>query len=484
MQTATPFRWLAALVLWLGPLLAHATHILGGDISYSPVASTTAGVPRYHVTSIMYRDASPGSVMQPTIQLVCSRSGCGSAAATGSFSLTVPVSQIATTYSLGCPTSAGYFYQVLLYETDVDLPAGQWTLSVAEYNRSADIQNLTNSITAGYYVSTYLDNALVGQNSSPRFLSTLLPFLCNGLAQRYSFSAFDSDGDSLVYQFRQPEQPTQPLNSPVVYSCGATIAGTLSPHFQLNAATGALTALPVSVQQGRFAMAARVSEYRRINGSWQLIGYVTRDITYLAVGSLNQTPRFTALRLNGASTTQPLGQTIRVQPGQSVALALDAADPDAGQTLRFESQAPGIIPGLSLQTTGATSAQLTWQVPATLPPGRYTATVAVLDNGCPNASEEYTFSFLVAAQPLAARPSRSLEVAAYPTPFREQVQFQTSAGGQAIVVVDALGREVARLTSAADGLVRWQPAATLPAGLYLARSATSGQPLARLLRAE
>ena len=47
-----------------------------------------------------------------------------------------------------------------------------------------------------------------------------------------------------------------------------------------------------------------------------------------------------------------------------------------------------------------------------------------------------------------------------------------------------MGREVARLTSAADGLVRWQPAAALPAGLYLARSASSGQPLARLLRAE
>ena len=483
MQTSTPFRWLAALVLWLGPLLAaHATHVLGGEITYKPIASTTAGVPRYHVTSILYRD--PTGVTQSTIQLVCSRNGCGSAATTGSFVLTVPVSQIANTYSLGCPTAAGYYYQVLLFEVDVDLPAGQWTLSVSEYNRSASIQNLVDSINAGYYVSTYLDNALAGQNSSPKFLSTLLPFLCNGQAQRYSFSAFDSDGDSLVYQFRQPEQSTQQLASPISYGCGTSIAGTLSPHFQLNTATGALTALPITVQQGRFAMAARVTEYRRINGSWQLIGYVTRDITYLAVGSANQTPRFTSLRLNGASTTQPLGQTIRVQPGQAVTLGLEAADPDAGQTLRFESQAPGIIPGLSLQTAGATSALLTWQVPATLPLGRYTATVAVLDNGCPNASEEYTFSFLVVAQPLAARPGRTSEVAAYPTPFREQVQFQTAAGGQAIIVVDALGREVARLTSAADGLVRWQPAPTLPAGLYLARSAARGQPLARLLRAE
>jgi hypothetical protein len=445
------------------------------------VASTTAGVPRYHVTATLYRD--PSGAQQPTAQIAFSRGGCGSAAAAGSFALTLTRSQTSSLYSLGCPTLF-YNYEVYLYETDVDLPAGQWTISVAEYNRAANIQNLVNSVSAGYYVSAYLDNALVGQNSSPRFLSTLLPYICNGQAQRYSFSAFDSDGDSLVYQFRQPEQPTQPLNSPIAYSCGSPVSGTLSPHFQINTSTGALTALPAPVQQGRFAMAARVSEFRRINGSWQQIGYVTRDITYLVVGSVNTSPRFTALRLNGVTTTQPLGQTIRVQPGQTVALALDAADPDAGQNLRFESQAPGIIPGLSLQTTGATSALLTWQVPATLPPGRYTATVAVLDNGCPNASEEYTFCFLVAAQPLAARASYGAKIAAYPTPFREQVQFQVSEGGQAIVVVDALGREVAHLTSAADGLVRWQPAATLPAGLYLARSAASGQPLARLLRAE
>ena len=481
MRTTTSFRWLAALVLWLGPLLAaHATHILGGDISYKTIASTTAGVPRYRVTAILYRD--PSNVQQPTLQIAFSRNGCGSAAVTGSFAVTVTRNQANNLYSLGCSTLF-FDYQVLLYETDVDLPAGQWTISVTEYNRAASILNLTNSVATSFYITTYLDNTLAAQNAAPRFLSTLLPYLCNGQAQRYSFSAFDSDGDSLVYQFRQPEQSTQTTFPPASpYGCGIPIAGTLSPHFQINTTTGALTADPAAVQQGRFAMAARVSEYRRINGSWQQIGYVTRDITYLAVGLLNQTPRFTALRLNGATTTQPLSQTIRVQPGQAVALALEAADPDAGQALRFESQAPGIIPGLSLQTTGATSAQLTWQVPATLPPGRYTATVAVLDNGCPNASEEYAFSFLVSSTALATRAAAAA-TDVFPLPFREQVQFTTTAN-QAIIVVDALGREVARLTSAPSGLVRWQPAATLPAGLYLARAASTGQPLARLLRAE
>lgn len=479
MLTVARFRWLAALGLWLGPLLAaHATHILGGDISYTPVAATTAGLPRYHVVIQLFRDSNPGAAMQPQSTLTCSRGGCD-VTAPGGFTVIIPLTQTVTTYALGCGGFPLLTYQPLRFETDVNLPAGQWTLSFTAINRQANIVNMSNSINTSFYFSAYLDNSLVAQNTSPRFLSTLLPYLPNSQLQRYSFSAFDSEGDSLAYQFSTPQQGFSPAG------CGVPVYGALpAPHFQLNAATGALTPLAPATAQGLYALAVRINEFRRVNGSWQLIGYVTRDITYLASPvSLNQTPHFTSLTVNGAASSQPLDQPIRVQPGQTVALALGATDPDAGQSLRFASQATGIIPGLSLQTTGATTAQLTWQVPATLPLGRYTATVAVLDNGCPNASEEYTFAFWVAAQPLASRAGLRSEAVAFPTPFREQVQFQTTPN-QVVVLIDALGREVARLTSAADGLVHWQPTPALPAGLYLARSAANGQPLARLLRAE
>ncbi|RZK98625.1 MAG: hypothetical protein EOO62_26175 [Hymenobacter sp.] len=304
MQTTFYFRWLVALGLWLGTgLMAHATHILGGEITYAPIASTTAGVPRYRLTALLYCDPSPTAAMQPTLKITCSRGGCGTTAP-GSFDVTVPYNQISTTNSLGCANSPLYSYKVLKFEVDVDLPAGQWTLSVQEYNRSADILNLVNPIYHGYYISAYLDNGLVGQNASPKFLSALLPYLCNGQAQRYSFATFESDGDSLVYQFVQPAEPSQ-----ITSVCSTPVPGTLSPHFQINAANGTLTAIPAPIQQGRYAMTARVSEYRRVNGSWQLIGYITRDIVYLAVASLNQTPRFTGLTLNGATTPLPMGHS-------------------------------------------------------------------------------------------------------------------------------------------------------------------------------
>jgi len=474
------FRWLAAVGLWLGPLLAvHATHIQGGDITYVPVAATTAGVPRYHVLLQLFRDDRAGSAQQATATLTCSRGGCD-VTAPGGFTLVIPRTRVSATYALCCPGFPLLSYQVLRFETDVDLPAGQWTLSFTETNRPPNIVNVANSVNTSLYLSTYLDNALVAHNTSPRFLSTLLPYLPNSQPQRYSCSAFDSEGDSLTYQFSTPQQ-----GALTPAGCSVAVTGALpAPHFQLAAATGALTPLAAATVQGLYTLAVRVNEFRRVNGSWQLIGYVSRDITYLASPvAANQTPHFTTLTVNGAASVQPLDQPIRVQPGQTVVLALGASDTDVGQTLRFTSEAPDLIPGLRLQASGATGAQLTWQVPPTLPPGRYTATVAVLDNGCPTASEEYTFAFWVAAQPLASRAAQRGEATAFPTPFREQVQFQT-APHQAVVLVNALGREVARLTSAADGRVLWQPAPSLPAGLYLARSVATGQPLAHLLRAE
>ncbi|MEJ7662937.1 MAG: hypothetical protein WKG07_26985 [Hymenobacter sp.] len=98
---------------------------------------------------------------------------------------------------------------------------------------------------------------------------------------------------------------------------------------------------------------------------------------------------------------------IPVRAGQTVSLTLSATDPDAGQALRFSTDATAVVPGLELTTSARRRPGLPGRCYATLPLGRYTATVAVFDDGCPiNASEEQTFVFLVSAPgtTLAGRP--------------------------------------------------------------------------------
>jgi hypothetical protein len=341
--------------------------------------------------------------------------------------------------------------------------------------RLPDIQNIPNSAIQPTYLSAYLDNRGGVPNTSPKFESLLQPTISPNALTPFSFSAFDADGDSLRYELLVP--PT---------SCTQTSVGTVTPHFGLHNGSGALTPMVASAStQGYYNVTVKISDYRRVGGRWALIGHVTRDSQYMLYPSTNQPPIFTTMQVNGG-TAQALGAAIAIQPGQAVSVMLQATDPDVSQTLRFASDAPSTVPGLSLARVGTTnSLQLTWQVPATLPPGRYAIPVAVFDNGCPfNASTERTLVFVVGGTAVTAtRASAFATAEVYPTPFREQVQFKATPH-QAVVLFDALGREVARLTSQADGLVRWLPAPTLPTGLYLARDADSGQPLARLLRAE
>jgi len=473
MRIINPFRWLALLLAVGSFSAAQASHIRGGDISFASIASTTAGVPRYHVVVRKFENGlSP--ISTPDVALRAAQSGCYTAGSPTSLSFTIAVTSTASGPAQLCGGGLAS-YRILLFETDIDLPPGQWRLSTFDSARIADIQNITNPTSASLYIEAYLDNTVTTQDTSPKFESVLQPDFSTVALSQHSFSAFDVDGDSLRYE------------QLVAYNnCNQLVSGgTLAPQFHLNFATGAFEPMVSSSSTlGYYSTVVRVNEYRKTAAnSWVLIGSVMRDQTFSVYLTTNQPPTFTTMQVNGGAA-QALGPAIAVQPGQTVNVLLQATDPDATQQLRFASEAPKVVPGLSLTRIGTTnSEQLTWQVPATLPPGRYRIAVGVLDNACnANSSEERTLTFVVGNTALATRAATTA-TDVFPVPFREQVQF-TTAPNQAVILVDALGREVARLTSAANGLVRWQPAATLPAGLYIARSASSGQPLARLLRAE
>ena len=470
------FRGLLTLLLGLsGLVVAHASHVRGGDIYYATIASTTAGVPRYHVVVRQFIDTSPGAGnAYPTINLTASRVGSCSSIAPNGFTVTVPLAQSLSGPPLPCTTSAGtYSIHSFTVDLDLPLPLGPWSLSVLTEN-----QNTPSRINA---LDAFLDNSLTKNkpDTSPQFESVLQPTISVGpTAPPHSFSAFDLDNDSLRYELMLP-----PGSSTT--GCPQPIAsGSFPPSFTLNATTGAL--LPVAAptptpSQGYATLIVRVSEYRKLNGQWQLIGFVMRDTLYLLYTTTNQAPTFTSLSLNSGPAQSP-SLPIAAYPGQTLHLILSATDPDPGQLLRFASEAPNVVPGLTLTSLTATQTRLDWTLPVGTRPGRYAIAVAVLDNGCPyNASEERTLVFDVTNQALATRSTSKTPTTAFPLPFYDQVQFQATAG-QAITIVDALGRVVAYLTSAADGRVVWQPATTLPAGLYLARGA-DGRVLARLLRA-
>ena len=464
---------LAGLFLWLSSSsAAWASHALGADITYE-YAGTAASPNQYRATVRLFRDLGSG-VEDTFVTLTCGRNGCGTATA-GSFTAMLPRTSRAMV-SASCNTTP-INYELSTYEGLVQLPPASWTLSVDMQNRANGVANIVNSDTQSLFVKTELNNTSGLVNSSPRFLvDRLIQLVSPQASQHYSVGAFDSEGDSLVYQLVQPlanPTPTAP--------CGTPTVGAIAPHFQLDAATGALTTVGGPTQQGRYALAARVQEFRRLNGTWQQIGSITRDMSYFVRAGTNQAPVFTRVALDSAPAGQLLGQTIRVYPGTLLSLRLTAADADAGQTLALLGSLPGVVPGVTFQDLGGGQAQLNWQIPAMLAPGRYQLAVTALDDYCAApAFAVVTVPVLVVQQVLATPARQALAQPPFPLPFSEEVQFRFAGQGtQPVTISDALGRQVAQLETAADGRVVWQPAVALPAGLYFARNAASTQ-VARL----
>jgi hypothetical protein len=202
MRTALLFRFLSFVLLCFGSLQqATASHVLGGDISYTYIPGSTS---RYHIVARLYsRDPATcgGCPGQNIINLAFTRNGC-SLAQPGSFSLTVPLSQNNAGGLPGCPI--GSVYRVYAYETDVTLPPDRWTISTIGLERTNSIRNLIDPSDKDLQISAFLDNSSGLINSSPRFNSFTMLYSGGAQPYRYSFSAFEPDGDSLVYQSAQP----------------------------------------------------------------------------------------------------------------------------------------------------------------------------------------------------------------------------------------------------------------------------------------
>ncbi|SNC75212.1 hypothetical protein SAMN06265337_2760 [Hymenobacter gelipurpurascens] len=468
-------RFWSLLLGWL--LLstqAWASHAAGGEILYAPL---TGSADRYHITVRLFRGTEATTVdFAESIPLFCAKNGCDVASA-GSFVVQLTRTKRTDPDAIRCGAVVN---EINMYEGDVTLPPSRWLLSTLQENRSISIRNISLSDSHNLHIESFLDNSSGLVNSSPKFTTYKLPYLSSNQAHQYSSSAFDIDGDSLVYQVAAPRENKAAAIQQ--FGCSNEISFYIpAPNFTVDAATGALRSTSAAVELGDYVMPIRVDEYRKLNSVWTKIGSVTREQVYRAYNSTNLNPTFTGLTVNSSTTTQPLEQIIRVNPGQTVALTLTATDPDAGQALRFVSDVPDVVPGTTLQTLNATQARLTWSVPSTLPLGRYRLTVGVADNGCPtNASEVRTITFLVTNQVLATGPRRPLLLSASPNPFQSQVSFQV-AKPQPVVVFDGLGRAIAHLKSRPDGTVTWQPAAAVAPGLYFARTA-DGKQLVRLVR--
>ncbi len=272
--------------------------------------------------------------------------------------------------------------------------------------RNNGIDNLTTPNQQGTGFHAYIPPPLI-ENDSPVFTDVPIPFLCAGDTTSILNSAFDPDGDLMVFSFVEPFRgfgtqgfyPAPPATltwtlDPVNYAPTYSFTQPFGPssYSSINASTGLTQYMAPTV--GNYVVAVEIKEYR--NGN--LIGVSRRDLQLLVINCPvnpppNLDPQF------GSAATQ-----YSVEEGETICFDFGFNDPN-GDSLSLTSS--GIIFDPLFTNPPATitspvngvdtvSTQFCWTTACgqaqALP---YQFQVSATDRGCPPKTTNEVFEITV-----------------------------------------------------------------------------------------
>ena len=152
---------------------------------------------------------------------------------------------------------------------------GNYTVSLQDPNRNADIVNIPNSVNTIFYIeSQIIINPFLGENISPVLLNPPVEDACINAVFQHNPSAFDSNGDSLAFTLVEGKGLD-----------GSSIQGYTFPSgVSVDVNSGTLTWEKPNAK-GEFNFAILIKEYR----DGFLIGSIIRDMQ-VSVKDCNNSP--------------------------------------------------------------------------------------------------------------------------------------------------------------------------------------------------
>lgn len=187
---------------------------------------------------------------------------------------------------------------------------GVFTLQFDDQNRNGGVINVPNSIAQSFCVKTQLVvSPITGGNCSARFLNSPIQNACINQPWVHNPVAIDLDGDSLSYE------PVVCLGLNCAPISGYSFPG---PNYSIDPTSGTITWNAPTVA-GEYNIAFIVREWRRVNGEWRNVGWVTRDMQVTVVPCSNIPPVITDV------------PDTCVTAGTFLSFAVQASDPNFGQ---------------------------------------------------------------------------------------------------------------------------------------------------------
>jgi len=293
---------------------ASATHIRAGEIIAERISTQAL---TYRITVVGYTDTGsqvefgPGNI----------NFGDGTEVRLDT------EADFSTTESLGNQVRKNTFVITHTYQGP-----GNYTIRFMEFNRNDRTLNMDNSVDTPFYVETMIRiDPFFGINNSP--VLTIPPVDHGAVNVRYIHNpgAYDPDGDSLAYNFDQnvviPKQGFQrPVNN--YRSPGSPEFsfnredGSGNPFISMDPLTGDLIWDAPGIA-GQYNIAFRIEEWRRINGEYEMIGYVVRDMQIIIEDTDNNRPELI------------LPPDLCVVAGTRIEEIIQGSDPD-GNNIRIE----------------------------------------------------------------------------------------------------------------------------------------------------
>tara|TARA_R110002050_G_scaffold286088_1_gene436085 strand:+ start:30204 stop:33734 length:3531 start_codon:yes stop_codon:yes gene_type:complete len=424
------FVKLIVLVAFLGTgLVAHATHLIGGNMGYIYVGPDPAitGNSLYKITLDAYQDCnstnwwSAGGVFPegrinvgiyegayaPTAAI--SNSGSINLILTDSNEVDPNLPQICDPFNL-LSTVCVYLVR---YENTISLPSttsGFWII-YDRCCRPGGITNLNDSGSQSFVYSTWIPsiNGVLGVNTSAQFTDTLLSYICTTDTAYISNTAIDADGDSLVYSLVTPfigitGNGAAGNNPPAIAYTSTLMDPYTIPPSGINYQTGySLTNLLgtgsfsnidpntgltrfYSNFRGTFAAAVEITEYRNN----VIVGVTRRNMQLIADNCPNNNMPNQNISVLDSTAITPLDY--EVDAGTNICFHLNYSDTD-GDPLQFTASSPifdNTITNPAATVTspvngvGAVTGTICWNTSCAQ--GRiapYIVNVVVTDSNCP-----------------------------------------------------------------------------------------------------
>ena len=288
---------------------AQATHIRAGEITTVRISDLT-----YQITITGYRD----------------REGVEWGAGTLFFGH--DNEQVTLSTSDWSKTNLDGETEINTYVTTHTFPStGPYTIKYLEANRNDGVLNINNggSVDVTFYIETQIViDPIVGLNASPILTVPPIDRAAVGWIYLHNPGAFDREGDSLSYKL-VPSKDNE--NSPVPNFVlpndpmfgGSRQDSNAPPIFTLDPLTGDVV-WDAPALAGEYNFAFIIEEWRKIDGRYLRLGYVTRDMQVIVEETDNKPPVLT------------IPKDTCITAGTTLEAFISAMDPD-GNDVKIEA---------------------------------------------------------------------------------------------------------------------------------------------------